>query len=304
MELHQLRIFLQVVENASFSRAAAALHLTQPAVSQQIRALEDELGLELVRRVGRTVRPTKAGEVLLEHARTILAMVERGKAALAEFRAERRGRLILGAGNTTITFRLPPLLREYRRREAAVEVVVKAGNSHELLALLEEGQLDVALVTSPGKGRAFRSIPLFHDEIVLILPADHPLNARVGLTPEDLLGVPSILFARGSGFRRFLDETFARAGYRPEVVMELESVEGIKQLVQIGLGLSFLPRIAVEAELKEGSLRTQPVAGLVPALRTTHAVYRPEQFLPAPLRAFLELLLEFYGEGGREVEPR
>ncbi|MCL6613266.1 MAG: LysR family transcriptional regulator [Firmicutes bacterium] len=300
MELHQLRIFIQVIENAGFTRAAAALHLTQPAVSQQIRALEEELGLELVRRVGRTVRPTKAGEILLEHARTILAVAEGGKAALAEFRAERRGRLVLGAGNTTITFRLPPLLREYRRREPSVEVVVRAGNSNELLALLEEDRLDVALVTSPIEGRAFHTIPLFHDEIVLILPADHPLCGRTGLGPEDLLGVPSILFARGSGFRRFLDEAFARAGYRPQVVMELESVEGIKRLVQIGLGLSFLPRIAVEEELDEGSLRTLPVAGLVPAIRTTHAIHRRAQFLPAPLRAFLDLLLEVYGEGAEK----
>ncbi|NLG84805.1 MAG: LysR family transcriptional regulator [Firmicutes bacterium] len=296
MELHQLRIFLKVIEHASFSRAAAALHLTQPAVSQQIRALEEELGLELLQRIGRTIRPTKAGEVLLEYARNILTLAEKGERALAEFRAERRGRLILGAGNTNITFRLPPLLQEYRRREPGVEVVVKAGNSHQLLALLDEGQIDVALVTSPVEGRAFHFIPLFHDEIILILPPEHPFGGKGSLTPEDLPGVPAILFARGSGFRRFLDNAFARAGYRPEVLMELESIEGIKRLVQIGLGLSFLPRVAVEEELKGGSLRTLPVAGLVPATRTTHAVYRPEPFLPTPLRAFLELLHEFYGK--------
>ena len=298
MELHQLRIFTQVIENGGFSRAAAVLHLTQPAVSQHLRALEEELGLELVERIGRTVRPTKAGEVLLDYARNILALVEQGERALAEFRAECRGRLVLGAGNTNITFRLPPLLQEYRRREPGVEVVVKAGNSHELLALLGEGQIDVALVTSPVKEKVFHLIPLFQDEIILILPAEHAFGGREVLMPEDLQGIPAILFARGSGFRRFLDEAFARVGYRPEVLMELESIEGIKRLVQIGLGLSFLPRIAVEEELKAGSLRTLPVAGLVPAVRTTHAAYRPVQFLPAPLRAFLGLLAEFYGIKG------
>ena len=128
LELHQLRTFCHVVQEASFSRAAQALHLTQPAVSQQIRVLEEEMGVKLLQRVG-GVRPTRAGEVLLEYAQGLLTLAERGQAALAEFRAEKRGRLILGAGNTTITFRLPTLLREYRHREQGVEVIVHAGNS-------------------------------------------------------------------------------------------------------------------------------------------------------------------------------
>ena len=295
MELYQLRTFVRIVQDASFTRAARILHLTQPAVSQQLRSLEEELGVELLKRTGRRVRPTRAGEVLLEYARNLLALAERGEAALAEFRAERRGRLTIGAGNTTITFRLPPLLREYRRREKAVEVIVKAGNSDSLLALLEEGQLDVVLVTSEAHERHFQAAPLYRDEIVLILPKDYPLAADT-LTPKELAGVPSILFARGSGFRRFLDQSFARAGYQPEVVMELDSIEGIKQLVQIGLGLSFLPRIAVEQELAKGELRTAAVTGLVPAARVTQAVYRREQFLAMPLLAFLNLLEETYGK--------
>ena len=294
MELHQLKTFIQVVQDASFSRAALALHLTQPAVSQQIRVLEGELGMALLRRAGRSVRPTPAGEVLLDYARKLVNLAERGRAALAEFRAEGRGRLILGAGNTNITFRLPPLLREYRRRESAVEVVVRAGNSRDLLAMVEQGQLDVALVTSPAKGSHLQTAPLFTDEIVLILPKEHPLGTLPAPGPSDLQGVPSILYARGSGFRQFLDNAFTGAGYRPEILMELDSIEGIKQLVQTGLGLSFLPRIAVEKELASGELISRPVAGLAPLTRTTHVVYRREQFLSAPLLAFLDLLAEKY----------
>ncbi|MGE5550944.1 MAG: LysR substrate-binding domain-containing protein [Bacteroidota bacterium] len=295
MELHQLKIFARVVQDGSFSRAAQALHLTQPAVSQQIRALEQELGVALLHRTNRDIRPTRAGEVLLEYAQGLLTLAERGRAALAEFQAERRGRLILGAGNTTITFRLPKLLREYRRREPGVEVIVRAGTSHVLLNLLEQGQLDVAMVTSLPAGRSFRSIPLYRDEIVMILPGDHPLGHAESLTPADLALVPSILFARGSGYRRFLDESFTRAGYQPDVVMELDSIEGIKQLVQSGLGLSFLPKIAVEQELSQGLLRVVPVVGLTPTSRTTHVVFRREQFPAAPLTVFLDLLEGFYG---------
>ena len=166
-----------------------------------------------------------------------------------------------------------------------------------MLTLLEQGQLDVALVTSPPTGRGFHSVPLYEDEIVMILPGDHPLNGPGEATPADLTGMPSILFARGSGFRRFLDDLFSGAGYRPEVVMELDSIEGIKQLVQIGLGLSFLPRIAVDEELAEGKLGAVPVAGLAPTRRATHVVYPREQFMSAPLRSFLDVLGETYGNG-------
>jgi len=294
MELHQLKVFAMVVQEASFTRAARALHLTQPAVSQQIRNLEETFGLELLIRAGKSVRPSGAGEVLLEYAHNLLALAARGEAALAAFQTEKRGRLNLGAGNTTITFRLPQLLREYKRLEASVELIVHAGNSADLLVMLEQGQLDLALVTSPGQNYQLQTTPLYSDEIVLILPKDHPLGEADPLTSRDLSGLPSILFARGSGYRRFLDEAFAASGYQPEVVMELDSIEGIKQLVQIGLGLSFLPRIAVEQELNSGGLLTRAVVGLVPTLRTTYAVYRRAQFTPMPLRSFLELLSRTY----------
>ncbi|MGE5599004.1 MAG: LysR substrate-binding domain-containing protein, partial [Bacteroidota bacterium] len=285
MELHQLRALIAVVEEGGFSRAAQALHLTQPAVSQQLMALERELGVELIQRAGRLVKPTRAGEILLGYARNITALAERAESALAAHRAERRGRLVLGAGNTTITFRLPPLLREYQRREPEVELIVRAGDSHTLVSLLDEGRLDVALVTTPPDERGYQDAPLFADEIVLLLPGDHPKGRAGTASLSELAGVPSILFARGSGFRRFLDDLFALAGYRPEVVMELDSIEGIKKLVQTGLGLSFLPRIAAEPELRAGELRAVTVPGLVPAWRTTHVVYRRERFPSAPLRA-------------------
>ena len=149
-------------------------------------------------------------------------------------------------------------------------------------------------MTSPAKGSHLQTAPLFTDEIVLILPKEHPLGTLPAPGPSDLQGVPSILYARGSGFRQFLDNAFTGAGYRPEILMELDSIEGIKQLVQTGLGLSFLPRIAVEKELASGELISRPVAGLAPLTRTTHVVYRREQFLSAPLLAFLDLLAEKY----------
>ncbi|MGE5528753.1 MAG: LysR substrate-binding domain-containing protein [Patescibacteria group bacterium] len=295
MELSQLRTFVRVAAEGSFSRAAQALHLTQPAVSQQVRGLERELGLTLLYRKGKSVSPTRAGEILLEHAQALVAAADRGRAAMDEFRTGRRGRLVLGAGNTTITFRLPRLLREYRRRHGAIEIIVRSGNSDQLLALLAQGQIDLALVTSPVEGSGLQAVPLFDDEIILILQGGHRLGRGGALSPAALVGTPSILFARGSGFRRFLDERFALAGYQPEVVMELDSIEGIKRLVQIGLGISFLPRIAVEEELASGLLCTASVVGLAPTRRTTRAVYRREQYPAEPFRAFLALLAEEYG---------
>ena len=284
-----------MIEEGGFSRAGRKLHLTQPAVSQQIRALEAELDLRLLRRTGRAVLPTIAGEILYGYARTVLATLERAQAALAEFRDERRGRLNLGAGNTTITFRLPALLREYLRRHSAIEVTVRSGNSDVLLELLNQGRIDLALVTSPpADTNQFQMRPVFADETVLILPRDHHLCTAASLTVADLAEVPAILFASGSGYRRFLDDAFNRAGYHPEVVMELDSIEGIKRLVQTGLGLSFLHRIAVERELASGELCTRPAAGLMPLTRQTYAVLGKEQYLPAPLRSFLDLLAEHY----------
>jgi DNA-binding transcriptional LysR family regulator len=243
LNLDQLDAFAAVVELGSFSAAAARLNLTQPAISFQIRQLERRLGLRLVERVGRRARPTAAGLDLLPHVRRIDAAAASAIEAMAYYTQGIVGRVRLGTGATACIYLLPPLLSDLRRRFPRLEIVVRTGNSPDILRALEDNSLDVALVTLPAPGRMFTVEKLIDDEIVVVFPPG--LDPPPAVSPAALAGLPVLLYEPGGNARRVIDEWFARAGVALKPVMELGSIEAIKQLVAAGLGCGLLPRLAV-----------------------------------------------------------
>ncbi|MGK9165213.1 LysR family transcriptional regulator [Inquilinus limosus] len=244
LNLDQLRTFAEVVRASSFSGAAARLNLTQPAVSLQIRQLEARLGVRLVERVGRRATPTAAGRELLVHAGRIEAEVAAAVDAMAEHASGAAGRVRLGTGATACIYLLPPVLRALRRRLPSLEIVVSTGNTAGILRLLEENALDLGLVTLPAPGRAFSVTPLMEEEFVAVAPAEAD-DLPPMVTPAALAGRPVVLYEPGGHTRRIVDDWFARAGISPKPVMELGSVEAIKELVGAGLGCAVLPSMAV-----------------------------------------------------------
>lgn len=288
MELSQLRSFLQVAAEGSVTRAAEALFLTQPAVTQQIHNLEAELGMLLFERTGRGMRLTPAGEAFREYVRRSLALLDEARQVIGDLEQGISGRLVVGAGVTTSIFRLPGWLREFREQYPAVDVVVRTGRSREIAALALAREIDLGLVTSPVDHPDLRVTELFEEEIVL-----------VGAHTEqsvDLTMTPLILFPQGTGFREYLDHVFLAAGIRPRVKMETDSVEAIKSFVTVGLGLSFLPLSAVETEIASGSLRRCQIDALPPLTRRTAVIYRHDRYRSIAARAFLRIVGNEAGE--------
>jgi len=239
------------VELGSFSAAAERAGISQPAVSLQIRQLERQLGVRLVERVGRRAQATAAGHDLLVHAARIQEGVASAIEAIAPHRDGAAGRIRIGTGATACVYLLPPNLRQLKEAMPALEITVQTGNTADMLKLLEANSLDIALVTLPVSGRAFAIEEIYRDELVAVFPDGTNLPWKT-VSPALMAGKPLLLYERGGNTRRLIDRWFLRAGFAPKPIMELGSVEAIKQMVGAGLGWAILPKLALsQAALSE-----------------------------------------------------
>lgn len=284
--LRQLSTFIAAAEHGSVTRAAAALHLTQPAASQQLRELERLLQVRLLQRAAGRVLPTAAGAAILEPARRARAAALDVLAAAARHRSGETGRVRLGTGATACIYVLPAVLADLRRRMPGLEVVVATGNSPDILRQLRDGALDVALVTwSGGAVRGLQHTRLLRDPLQALLPGEDAENGAP-LARDRLAAMKLILFETGGDTRGVVDDWFRAGGLAPRPIMELGSVEAIKVLVQGGLGASVLPGMAL-AQLPPGT-HARP---LRPALaRDLAVVLRQEKLVDRGLRAVLDAL--------------
>jgi DNA-binding transcriptional LysR family regulator len=244
LRFDRLRAFSYVIELGSFSAAAERLELSQPAVSLQVRELEKNVGVRLIERVGRRAAPTAAGQELLDHARRIDANVDAALDAMARHAKGTIGRIRIGTGATACIYFLPPILRALRGRFPALDIVVSTGNTTDILKMIEDNTLDFGLVTLPVSGRMFDVQPLIEDEFVAIAAPDaDPLPEKVA--PADLGKRPLVLSQAGANTRALIDQWAMRAGTALKPVMELDSVEAIKQIVGAGLGCGIVPKMAL-----------------------------------------------------------
>jgi len=257
MDLHpaHVRTLAAVARLGSFSRAAERLHLSQPAVSLHIRALEERLGLPLLRRAGRRAIPTRAGAVLLAHADRARAELEAGERALDALRGRVAGPVRVGTGATASIHLLPPVLGKLRRQHPALELSLVTGDTADIVAGVAAGDLDLAVVTLPAPGtRRLDVTPFFIDVLVGIGPPDASGTRRRALSSAALTRHPLILYARGGAIRPLIDRWLRAGRARPRIVMELGDVEAIKRLVAAGLGWSIASAVAVETERRAGML--------------------------------------------------
>jgi DNA-binding transcriptional LysR family regulator len=244
--LEHFRTFTAVIERGSFSAAAALLGVSQPAVSQQIRQLESRFGVKLIERVGRRATPTAAGAELLAHARAIAAAAAAAADAMVPHATGTAGRVRIGTGATACIYLLPPMLRDLRHRFASLEIVVSTGNTPEILRAVDENRIDLALVTLPAAGRMFDVRPVVDDEFVVIGAKDMRLPREI--TAAELARLPLMLYEPGATTRRLIDEWSMAAGIAFQPIMELGSVEAMKELIGAGLGCGILPRMALRRQ--------------------------------------------------------
>jgi len=282
VDLDNLHTFLAVAEARSFSLAAERLHLTQPAVSKRVAALENALGQRLFDRIGRQVSLTEAGRVLLPQARRILASLDEARRTLENLSGKVTGPLWLATSHHVGLHRLPPILKAFTRAYPDVDLDIRFMESEEACRAVAHGDVDLAVVTlpeSPEAGLKIRTV--WEDPLVPVVAADHPLT----LDPaSDLSAHDAILPPGGTFTRGLIDEALAREGIRPHRILETPYLETIRMLVSIGLGWSLLPRTLVDESLHELSIQ-----GLGSVRRLGSVIHR-ERSLSNAARAMLGML--------------
>lgn len=292
MELHELRAFEAVAKYRSFTQAAEALFLTQPAVTRQVASLEAKLGTRLFDRLGRSVRLTSAGEVLRRYAAEILRLSAEAESAVADVATGAAGRISVGASSTTATYVLPDYLRKFREAWPRVELSVHTGASAHVAEMVARGTVDLGIVTGYREPLGLVEVALGEYATgVVVFPA-HPLSRGESRTMKaaELAGSPLILMEEGTNLRSYVDRLLSAAGVEERVTMELDNVEAIKKMIEAGLGISLLPLVTVEAEVRAGRLVALTLADVPKAQRQITAVYRRDKFLSTPLKAFLSIL--------------
>ncbi len=293
MDLRHLRYFVAVVEEGQFVRAAAGLHVAQSALSQQIRDLERELGAELLHRDRRGVTPTTAGEVLLGHARALLERAELARAEVAQLTGVITGTLRIASGSPSGPVPLPATLAEFQRRHPAVEIVIRDAPSEELIRWLEDGTVDVAVITfAPDRLPArLQGTLITRERLLALVPYGHPFAARDRVSLVELATESLVTFPGGSGVRQTIDEGFRAAGARrPAVTAETIDPLAMIELVGVGLGVAIVPPSF--ADLATPAVRAVELTPPGLLENVTLAWPRERRALPA-LDAFLELADEW-----------
>ncbi|WP_263366623.1 LysR family transcriptional regulator [Edaphobacter bradus] len=271
MENFRLKVFRTVAEGLSFRKAAEVLHLSQPAVSQQIRALEEEAGVRLFDRAGgeghgTQIALTEAGRVLLKYANRAAQTMAEAQRALAALNHEVAGELRLGASTTVAQYVLPHILGAFLRQYPHVKLSVVSGNTERIVQVVAEERVALGLIEGPAMRREVKTERMTRDEMVLIASPDHPWAALKGsIDVAELAKVPLVLREQGSGSRRVVERALKHAGLplkSLQVAMELDSTEAIISGVEAGLGVGFVSRWSVTKVLRLGSVRVVRIKGL------------------------------------------
>lgn len=266
LENFRLVVFRAVAVQRSFRKAAEDLYLTQPAVSLQIKALEEDLGMQLFDRTGSGITLTKAGEILYAFAQKSNALLIQAEQAIHQQMGEPAGLLELGASTTIAQYVLPGLLAEFRRAFPRVEFSLVSGNTEEIVNAVIDHRFALGFIEGPAQNRLVKTQPLLRDEIVLIVPSAHEWAERKSVPCSEVVSVPLLMRERGSGTRRVIELALTkhlRNRNKLHIAMELDSTEAIKSAVEAGLGVGFVSRSAIAKDQRTGNrLRILPIDGL------------------------------------------
>ena len=289
MEMAQLEYFSKVVQERSFSKAADRVFRTQPAVSIAIRRLEEEIGLPLLDRSQKTPVLTDAGRVVYDYAQRILSLRDQVGQAISELQSLKRGRVRVGANESTSLYLLPDLILSFRDQYPDIKVEIYRHVSNLLPREVLERNVDFALMASEPADRDLEAFPVLKDELVLIMSPKHPLAGRPSVKVKDLGKESFVAHNVVTGSRLKVIEAFARQHTPLNIILELATIETIKRFVQKRVGLAFVPRMCVKDELERGVLSSVPVRGLTHN-RVLWAAHCKGSNLSPAAAAFLKVL--------------
>lgn len=294
MEIKQLITFKVASENLNFTRTAKMLNYAQSSVTSQIKSLEAELGKPLFERLGKRLILTETGRLFKIYADKMIRLTEEAKGTI-DGGKELTGTLIIGAQESQCTYRLPPILKEFKVLFPRVKLIFKPAHSDEKAReQLLEGLLDIAFITDISKpGEAFIMESLTQEVIKMVVSTDHHLLTKSKVYPKDLENETLMLTETGCSYRNIWEESFKSAGVYPINKLEFVSIEAIKQCVIAGLGIAVLPAMVVESDINEGRMKeleweyfTSPIF--------TQIAWHKDKWMTPPLQAFIELTRKFF----------
>lgn len=294
LNFNQLRIFFHAAKNLNFTAAARDLFITQPAVTAQIKLLEEYCSLKLFRKKGRGVYLTDEGQALFEYTKHVFDYEKEIEFAIEEMRELKRGVLRLGTTKTYARYFMPFLLTRFHQTYSDILIHLDEGSSQAMVQSLIDFKNEIVIIAKITSYPGVRFIPLSREGIVVIAHPEHPLAKKTGISAEELARQRIIMKEGGSGTRHLIDELFVRANQTPNIVMETSNTEFIKLEVQRGEGIAFLVESAVVLELEQGILTSLPIHDQTLFLDVSIA-YLEDQQLSPPARAFLETLTNLGG---------
>jgi DNA-binding transcriptional LysR family regulator len=287
MDFEQLRTFLEVSQHKSFSRAAGKLLVTQPAISAQIRSLEQEVGAQLFDRVGGKVSFTAAGRVFEPFAEHCLKCYSHILLTIGQLQLQPRGEVSIGANEGTCLYVLPEVIAAFKQQYSRVALNIVRGERMRTIEAVLNSEIDFGVITLPVKDPRLTIEVIHKDELMLVMPPKHPLAKVERVRITDLSKYPLLLPKQGRQ-REQIEHLFVVRGMQPKVAMELDSSELVKRFASAGLGIGFLPKINVKTEEKSGELVVREVEG-AKLRRTLALIYRTDHTVSRAAQAFQEI---------------
>lgn len=298
MDLRRLEVFSKVAELGSFSRAAEALFLTQPTISEHVRALEVEVGLPLLDRLGRGATPTPAGRVMLDYAHRLLKLAEEARQAIDRFQGRMSGPLVVGGSTIPGEYVLPGLMGQFKAKYPDITISLRVGSSRQVSEWVDEGRVEIGVVGARPALRSLTARELMNDELVVVVPAGHAWASRRTIGLADVRSEPLIVREPGSGSREALERALREAGTDLDafrVAGEIGSTQAVKQLVRAGVGVTIISRRAVEDECRAGFVSCVKVRDLKIA-RSFYLVTHRERTRSPLAEAFVAFVESQIGE--------
>jgi len=293
MDLDQLHPFLEIVRLKSFSKAAQTCYRTQPAISAQVRQLEQELNTTLFERLGTRIALTTAGKILAEYAEQILDLRRRAQDTINELDRVPRGELVIAANEATCIYVLPQVFSEYKKQFPNVQLSVDRSYGARVVGAVLDNLADFGITQLPVQEKRLQVAKIHSDEIMLLVPSRHPLAGQKSVEPKDLLNHPLLLPKTGTTRTR-LNAWLESVESEIRISMELDSTEMIKRFVMADLGLSFLAASLCREEVEAGKLAAISL-GPEPMIRKLGLIYRKDKALSKAALGFIQVILEHAG---------
>lgn len=294
MDLKRLEVFCRIVELKSFTRAAQALRLSQPTVSEHVRHLEETLGDKLLDRLGREVQPTPAGRILYHYAQRMLRLKDEACQSIEQFRGNLSGHLILGASTIPGAYMLPRRIAALKREFPTIQITMLISGTSHIVRQLLQGEIELAVIGAESRDPRLESCELFNDRIVLVAPPSHPLCTQKFITLADLQDEEFLLRERESGTRSVTVQALRERGFdleKANIVAELGNGEAIRQSVKAGIGIAFMSSLAVAEDVRRGELVSLNVQDFS-LQRPFYLIQRRNRQLTPLARVFHERLME------------